>query len=136
MTKYLPISLLLTTAALALAAPTANAAIFIKYDGIKGSVTAKTDSPISVALSERKHLSALELTIPTSSLFKAGDDKRQDYLTITLKEVMVSGFQTSDDNTIFSLNYSEIKYPPTSPALNHPGGANFALSDGSVKFVK
>jgi type VI secretion system secreted protein Hcp len=47
---------------------------------------------------------------------KAGDDKRQDYLTVTLEEVMVSSWQTSasDGSGIpmlsASFSFSKIEY--------------------------
>ena len=76
---------------------------------------------------------------------KAGDDKRQDCLTITLEEVMVSNYQTSA-NIRLSLNFTRISgrdrtgktmaAEVLASALGTAGGANFALADGSVKFLR
>ena len=43
---------------------------------------------------------------------KSGDDKRQDYLVVTLEEVMVSSFQKlADGNVRLSINYARIAFP-------------------------
>ncbi|MDA0170535.1 type VI secretion system tube protein Hcp [Solirubrobacter taibaiensis] len=49
MNRFLPISLLATTAVMALAAPVANAAIYIRVDGIKGAVSDSHTGQIRIA---------------------------------------------------------------------------------------
>ncbi len=50
--------------------------------------------------------------IPVVDVRKSGDDKRQDYLVVTLEEVMVSSFQKLDDgNARLSINYARIAFP-------------------------
>ena len=86
----------------------------------------------------------MELTFraPAEVQARAGDDKRQDYLTITLEEVMVSSYQISGHTARLSINYARIANSGTGKTMaaevlaSTVGGANFALADGSVRFVR
>ena len=71
-------------------------------------------SDLSVMISLEKAPLGLKAgtKIPVVEVRKSGDDKRQDYLVVTLEEVMVSSFQKLDDgNARLSINYARIVFP-------------------------
>ena len=71
-------------------------------------------SDLSVMISLEKAPLGLKAgtKIPVVEVRKSGDDKRQDYLVVTLEEVMVSSFQKLDDgNARLSINYARIAFP-------------------------
>ena len=70
-------------------------------------------SDLSVMISLEKAPLGLKAgtKIPVVEVRKSGDDKRQDYLVVTLEEVMVSSFQKLDDgNARLSINYARIAF--------------------------
>ncbi len=120
----------------------------VSYSDLSVMISLEKASPLlQFALADGEHFDAVELTFraPAGVQAKAGDDKRQDYLTITLEEVMVSSYQTSA-NIRLSLNFTRVsgrdRTGKTTAAaalastLAHVGGAIFALADGSVRFVR
>ena len=71
-------------------------------------------SDLSVMISLEKAPLGLKAgtKIPVVEVRKSGDDKRQDYLVVTLEEVMVSSFQKLDDgNARLSINYARVAFP-------------------------
>lgn len=156
MKRTLPIALLITTAVMALAAPAANAAIYMRIDGIQGTVSATSnkgeilidswslDAPssaagggtgkvhysdhgvmlsmakasplLNLAVANGKHIDALELTFRAPAAPARGPEHMQDYLTITLEEVMVSSYQPSAKEIGLSINYARyfVSHAPTS----------------------
>ena len=181
MIRSLPISLLVTTAIMAVAAPAANAAAYIKFDGVQGTVAVASQegqSPIEVrwlelptaakdgrsatiglkrstplldrALAGGAPIDELELTFRAPVTQARGSDQ-QSYLTVTLEDVLVSSYQASAQEIRLSLNFTKVTYvshaapgsgtPQTMSAealastLARAAGANFALADGSVRFI-
>jgi prepilin-type processing-associated H-X9-DG protein len=151
MFRSLPISLAVATAVLAVAAPAATAgssgmsAGKVHYSDLSVMISLEKASPLlHLAVARGQHFDAVELTFRVPAGAQAsGDDKRLDYLTVTLEEVMVSGYQTSA-NVRLSLNFARIADATgktmaaevLASTLGHAGGANFALADGSVRFVR
>jgi hypothetical protein len=102
-------------------------------------------SDLSVMMSLEKASPLLQLAvvsgkhIPTMEV-RSGDDRRQDYLTVTLEEVMVSSYATVGGKTKVTLRAATGSRGTGKTlaaevmASSHPGGANFASGDGSVRF--
>ena len=70
-------------------------------------------SDLSVMISLEKAPLGLKAgtKIPVVEVRKSGDDKRQDYLVVTLEEVTVSSFQKLDNgNARLSINYARIAF--------------------------
>ena len=63
----------------------------VAYSDLSVMISLEKSSPLlNLALAEGKHFAALRAHDPAPvEVRKSGDDKRQDYLTITLEEVMV-----------------------------------------------
>jgi len=121
----------------------------VSYSDLSVMISLEKASPLlNLALADGEHFDAVELTFraPAGVQAKAGDDKRQDYLTITLEEVIVSSYQTSGRTARLSINYARVSghdrtgktmaAEVLASTLGHVGGANFALADGSVRFVR
>lgn len=105
----------------------------VSYSDLSVMISLEKASPLlQLAVATGKHYDSVEI--------RSGDDKRQDYLTVTLEEVMVSSYQTTGGKTKVTLR-AATGVPGTGKTMaaevmasSHPGGANFAFGDGSVKF--
>jgi prepilin-type processing-associated H-X9-DG protein len=117
----------------------------VSYSDLSVMISLEKASPLlQFALADGEHFDAAELTFraPAGVQARAGDDKRQDYLTVTLEEVMVSSYQISGSTARLSLNFTRIANAGTGKTMaaevlaSTVGGANFALADGSVRFLR
>ncbi len=157
MKRLLPITLLVATSIMAVAAPAASAdphkgevqieswslgapipasglgAGKVSYSDLSVMISLEKSSPLlNLALAEGKHIDELELTFRAPvEVRRAGDDKRQDYLTITLEEVMVSSFEKlANGNVRLSINYARIAFPTgTGKTMAAEVMANAAIDD-------
>jgi prepilin-type processing-associated H-X9-DG protein len=118
----------------------------VSYSDLSVMISLEKASPLDeLALAGGERFEAVELTFraPAGVLpGDAGDGKRLDYLTITLEEVMVSSYQLSGHTARLSLNFTRIANQGTGKTMaaevlaSTVGGANFALADGSVRFLR
>ena len=118
----------------------------VSYSDLSVMISLEKASALSkLALAGGERFDAVELTFRApagSAVRKSGDDKRQDYLTVTLEEVMVSSYQISGHTAGLSINYARVANSGTGKTMaaevlaSTVGGANFALADGSVKFLR
>ena len=68
-----------------------------------------------------RHLASCTFTFD-----KRSADRRVPYLKVTMKNILVSGYQVSDDTETFTLNFEQIEYQE--PTNNNSGRSGYNLN--------